>query len=118
MREWLSWWSATLPRSRPRVRVPSRALKKEVHPKGWTSFFDPEGVRTPHKMLGSRSPFHFGPRRTEVHWTSCAVSRLIKNKNQSKDWFLFLFVNMRIIISKPFQIIIQIGTKPERSQDE
>ena len=26
MREWLSWWSATLPRSRPRVRVPSRAL--------------------------------------------------------------------------------------------
>ena len=28
MREWLSWWSATLPRSRPRVRVPSRALIK------------------------------------------------------------------------------------------
>ena len=28
MREWLSWWSATLPRSRPRVRVPSRALNK------------------------------------------------------------------------------------------
>ena len=28
MREWLSWWSATLPRSRPRVRVPSRALEK------------------------------------------------------------------------------------------
>ena len=27
MREWLSWWSATLPRSRPRVRVPSRALE-------------------------------------------------------------------------------------------
>ncbi len=26
MREWLSWWSAALPRSRPRVRVPSRAL--------------------------------------------------------------------------------------------
>ena len=26
MREWLSWWSATLPRSRPRVRVPSRAF--------------------------------------------------------------------------------------------
>ena len=32
MREWLSWWSTTLPRSGPRVRVPSRALvlnKKE-----------------------------------------------------------------------------------------
>ena len=26
MREWLSWWSTTLPRSGPRVRVPSRAL--------------------------------------------------------------------------------------------
>ena len=25
-REWLSWWSATLPRWRSRVRVPSRAL--------------------------------------------------------------------------------------------
>ena len=30
MREWLSWWSATLPRSRPRVRVPSRALVKSA----------------------------------------------------------------------------------------
>ena len=28
MREWLSWWSTTLPRSGPRVRVPSRALCK------------------------------------------------------------------------------------------
>ena len=28
MREWLSWWSTTLPRSGPRVRVPSRALYK------------------------------------------------------------------------------------------
>ena len=27
-REWLSWWSTTLPRSGPRVRVPSRALVK------------------------------------------------------------------------------------------
>ena len=26
MREWLSWWSTTLPRSGPRVRVPYRAL--------------------------------------------------------------------------------------------
>ena len=29
MREWLSWWSTTLPRSGPRVRVPSRALFME-----------------------------------------------------------------------------------------
>src|SRR5699024_1277689 len=26
MREWLSWWSTTLPRSGSRVRVPSRAF--------------------------------------------------------------------------------------------
>ena len=32
MREWLSWWSTTLPRSGPRVRVPSRALL--LHEKG------------------------------------------------------------------------------------
>ena len=28
MREWLSWWSTTLPRLGSRVRVPSRALLK------------------------------------------------------------------------------------------
>ena len=43
MREWLSWWSATLPRSRPRVRVPSRALKtKRMMPKGIVLFCFPE----------------------------------------------------------------------------
>ena len=30
MREWLSWWSTTLPRSGPRVRVPSRALRIQL----------------------------------------------------------------------------------------
>ncbi len=34
MREWLSWWSTTLPRSGSRVRVPSRALKTKRHPDG------------------------------------------------------------------------------------
>ena len=74
MREWLSWWSATLPRSRPRVRVPSRALeKRRISRKTGSSFFDPEGVRThawnPHgfevsaslRSVQSRgSTFHFG----------------------------------------------------------
>ena len=31
MREWLSWWSTTLPRSGSRVRVPSRALEKTFY---------------------------------------------------------------------------------------
>ena len=30
MREWLSWWSTTLPRSGSRVRVPSRAIFKPL----------------------------------------------------------------------------------------
>ena len=30
MREWLSWWSTTLPRSGSRVRVPSRALAIKI----------------------------------------------------------------------------------------
>ena len=41
MREWLSWWSTTLPRSGPRVRVPSRALQVKrgsTLAKGVTSF--------------------------------------------------------------------------------
>ena len=40
MREWLSWWSTTLPRLGSRVRVPSRALnnkKKDI--RFWISFF-------------------------------------------------------------------------------
>ena len=38
MREWLSWWSATLPRSRPRVRVPSRALVENSGNVDFTAF--------------------------------------------------------------------------------
>ena len=48
MREWLSWWSTTLPRSGPRVRVPSRALvnTKEDIPMGYPFFVLPELSRT------------------------------------------------------------------------
>ena len=40
MREWLSWWSTTLPRSGPRVRVPSRALFHQKKDIIQMSFFD------------------------------------------------------------------------------
>ena len=43
MREWLSWWSTTLPRSGPRVRVPSRALGKEIHRMMYLFFSSPAG---------------------------------------------------------------------------
>ena len=52
MREWLSWWSTTLPRSGPRVRVPSRALKKEIYRKIYLFFY--ESCRT-RKVLVLRS---------------------------------------------------------------
>ena len=38
LREWLSWWSTTLPRSGSRVRVPSRALMNK------NSFIDENGI--------------------------------------------------------------------------
>ena len=39
MREWLSWWSTTLPRSGPRVRVPSRALINKKYSNEYFLFF-------------------------------------------------------------------------------
>ena len=78
MREWLSWWSATLPRSRPRVRVPSRALfkkKKDIHLDVFFLFtwhIRASKVRglSPHKV-------GFGRRRAEVPRTSCTVSHSV-----------------------------------------
>ena len=42
MREWLSWWSTTLPRSGPRVRVPSRALINKKYSNEYFLFFCPQ----------------------------------------------------------------------------
>ena len=39
MREWLSWWSTTLPRSGSRVRVPSRALLNSKNTSASDVFF-------------------------------------------------------------------------------
>ena len=61
MREWLSWWSTTLPRSGSRVRVPSRALndtKKDI--RGGYPFF----VRSkPNKVLGRRTKWCFAAKK-------------------------------------------------------
>ena len=79
MREWLSWWSATLPRSRPRVRVPSRALKKiRISRKTGSYFFVSTSAHKPMQTcMGSESTLRFGPRRTNVHWTLCAPSNYV-----------------------------------------
>ena len=68
MREWLSWWSTTLPRSGSRVRVPSRALF--IHKK--VSFQDTffcinESCRT--RTFEVFTPF----RRQTLHWNGAAA---------------------------------------------
>ena len=52
MREWLSWWSTTLPRSGPRVRVPSRADKiKRLSQWIVALFYQHEMFWNPHNFI-------------------------------------------------------------------
>ena len=57
MREWLSWWSTTLPRSGSRVRVPSRALLNSKNTSASDVFFS---LRRLDPARGFGSPFHSG----------------------------------------------------------
>ena len=72
MREWLSWWSATLPRSRPRVRVPSRAffMQKDIHKDILLHEMSPAGLKqnSENSVRGLRGPkvlfgrcYHWSP---------------------------------------------------------
>ena len=72
MREWLSWWSTTLPRSGSRVRVPSRALLniERGYPLGYPLSILNESCRT-----RTGSYLRFGRRKANVHRTLCAPSR-------------------------------------------
>ena len=57
MREWLSWWSTTLPRSGSRVRVPSRALFSEAEMlinTVFPFFFVPFKLKTAYKTFDMR----------------------------------------------------------------
>ena len=77
MHEWLSWWSTTLPRSGPRVRVPSRARinMKKGYPNGYPFFMLPERSRYP-KVRGLR----FAPVVAEQTSTGrFATSRALSN---------------------------------------
>lgn len=53
MREWLSWWSTTLPRSGPRVRVPSRALINKKYSNEYFLFFCPQYSKLHNLCSGS-----------------------------------------------------------------
>ena len=74
MREWLSWWSTTLPRSGSRVRVPSRALwnTKRISHRGYPFCVPRSSADTRRVRV---STLRSGRRKAEVPRTSCAVSR-------------------------------------------
>ena len=90
MREWLSWWSATLPRSRPRVRVPSRALnnkKKDIrngYPFSCCS--SPAGLERFEVSASLRSV----EERTSAGRSFCLMFSvsLLKNTNKSTNYVL------------------------------
>ena len=80
MREWLSWWSTTLPRSGSRVRVPSRALndtKKDIRG-GYPFFVRSSPAWRKHRGLRSTPVV---AKRTS---TGCsATSRTLKTRNKA-----------------------------------
>ena len=108
MREWLSWWSTTLPRSGSRVRVPSRALLiykrypkripfvyKRVLPDSNGSYLRSTSVGANGSPMDFQHPVsrNEGLRRTrtfevsallrsvhDIHRMSCTVSRSIRKR--------------------------------------
>ena len=92
MREWLSWWSTTLPRSGPRVRVPSRALKgtRKGYPNGYPFLvFEPRrgskvrGLRSASVVAEQTSPGRFA--------TSRALLKSLKMLINTVLWVFFFF---------------------------
>ncbi len=90
-REWLSWWSTTLPRSGPRVRVPSRALIK-LHIRFLYCFYRIQYISASGSVGGARPCQGRGRgfesrlalyRKKEIHLSVClffSVERLSDSK--------------------------------------
>ena len=72
MREWLSWWSTTLPRSGSRVRVPSRALLNSKNTSASDVFFSLLRL-APRSRVRIYAPLRSA--LTKVLWTFSAPSR-------------------------------------------
>ena len=126
MREWLSWWSATLPRSRPRVRVPSRALifytKRSIQedalfsckksPKGssqWHELKFIPGSRSHHTWSELRSPQNRGPpdlvRRLALFYYT-------KKEHPSGCSFLYhkIFSDRQVVSGWNVKVTTEVGT--------
>ena len=85
MREWLSWWSTTLPRSGPRVRVPSRALVSDIqiykfsYVREWLSWWSTTLPRSgPRVRVPSRALFHQKGHHSDVFFL---INRVLPDSN-------------------------------------
>ena len=105
MREWLSWWSTTLPRSGPRVRVPSRAGKiKRLSQRIVALFYQHEMFWNPHNFI-MRVPEKV--HRTFSHLALCTRAKLRFGgfRKQSTGLFSISRWNNRIIDVSEHRII-------------
>ena len=85
MREWLSWWSTTLPRSGPRVRVPSRALVSDIqiykfsYVREWLSWWSTTLPRSgPRVRVPSRALFYQKGHHSDVLFL---INRVLPDSN-------------------------------------
>ena len=85
MREWLSWWSTTLPRSGPRVRVPSRALVSDIqiykfsYVREWLSWWSTTLPRSGSRVrVPSRALFHQKGHHSDVFFL---INRVLPDSN-------------------------------------
>ena len=87
MREWLSWWSTTLPRSGSRVRVPSRALLNSKNISASDVFFFTE--TRPRSRVRIYAPLRSA--LTKVHWTFSTPSRFYSTPLPDSNGFVSSF---------------------------
>ena len=128
MREWLSWWSTTLPRSGSRVRVPSRALSIEypvfrlqstAHMREWLSWWSTtlprsgSRVRVPSRALSIEYPVFWLQSTTHMReWLSWWSTTLPRSGPRVRvpsraffisyfPCFLILFFNLILCYNTP-----------------
>ena len=91
MREWLSWWSTTLPRSGSRVRVPSRALLNSKNTSASDVFFFTE--TRPRSRVRIYAPLRSA--LTKDHWTFSTPSRFYSTPLPDSNGFVSSFHSCR-----------------------
>ena len=87
MREWLSWWSTTLPRSGSRVRVPSVALDLGLWKNGVSNF----RVSLPlfYVYILHTITQHAAVMAAELDAAAAVYGSFIQNGQDQVDFFVF-----------------------------